>query len=61
MKNKAAFSRRELADAMIQNIEPIIRYRFSDDPKDMIREHIVKYVWKPEYEAYEIMPPFPGK
>ena len=39
----------------------VIKYRFSDDPEDMVREIEPTWKWIEEYQAYEIMPAFPGK
>jgi hypothetical protein len=37
----------------------IVKYRFTDDPEDMVREHVP--TWKAEYGALELVPAFPGK
>lgn len=38
-----------------------VKYRFSDDPEDMIREWLEPPIYNLELGAYEILPPFPNK
>ena len=37
----------------------IVKYRFTDDPEDTVREHVP--TWKAEHNALELVRAFPGK
>jgi hypothetical protein len=43
------------------NWEYSVKYRFTDDPEDMVREWKEPPTWDEKNEVYCILPAFPGK